>query len=116
MSHHFEQNFWQIVSIRVKTLTNTNLVTSRHIKGEKGPHPVDVCHSKTSLLKSLLAYVSCLASPGKLDLATYNAKMEGRQEGMLKKGHHSLFCFFRLKTRELRVGIGTLKPCIKRKG
>ena len=48
-----------------------------------------MCCSKTSLK---LPNVSCLASPGKWDLATYNAKMEGR------------------------VGKGTLKLCIKREG
>ena len=41
----------QIVSIRVKTLSNTNLVGSRHIKREKGSLPVDVCRSETSLIK-----------------------------------------------------------------
>ena len=41
--------FGQIVSIRVKTLSNTNLVTSRHIKREKRPLPVDMRRSKTSL-------------------------------------------------------------------
>ena len=77
------------LQVSVKTLSNTNSVASRHIKGEKGPHPVNVCCSKTSLK---LPNVSCLASPGKWDLATYNAKMEGR------------------------VGKGTLKLCVKREG
>ena len=31
----FEQILWQIVSIRVKTVSKTNLVASRHNKGEK---------------------------------------------------------------------------------
>ena len=46
-------NSWanQIVSLRVQTLSNTNLVVSRHIKRENGPLAVDVRHSKTSLLK-----------------------------------------------------------------
>ena len=35
LSCDFEQNFGQIVSIRVKTLSNTNLVASTHIKREK---------------------------------------------------------------------------------
>ena len=47
----FEQIFGQIVSIRVKTLSNTNLVASRYIKREKASFPVDVRRSKTSLLK-----------------------------------------------------------------
>ena len=47
----FEQIFGQIVSIRVKTLSNTNLVGPRHIKREKRLLPVDVRRSKTSLLK-----------------------------------------------------------------
>ena len=46
-----EQILGQIVSIRVKTLSNTNLVTSWHIKKEKSSLPVDVRRSKTSLLK-----------------------------------------------------------------
>ena len=42
----------QIVSLRVKEPpTNTNLVVSRHIKREKCSILVDVCRSKTSLLK-----------------------------------------------------------------
>ena len=47
----FKQMFAQIVSIRVKTLSNTNLVASRQFKMENGSLPVDVCGSKTSLLK-----------------------------------------------------------------
>ena len=34
LSCDFEQTFGQVVSIRVKTLSNTNLVASRHIKKE----------------------------------------------------------------------------------
>ena len=48
---HFEPILRQIVSIRVKTLSNTNLVASRYIKREKGSLPVDVCRSETSLIK-----------------------------------------------------------------
>ena len=48
---HFEPILRQIVSIRVKTLSNTNLVGSRHIKREKGSLPVDLCRSETSLIK-----------------------------------------------------------------
>ena len=41
----------QIVYVRVKSLSNTDLVSSRHLKREKGSLPVDVRRSKTSLLK-----------------------------------------------------------------
>ena len=47
----FEQILEQIDSLRVKTLSNTNLVASRHIKGEKGSLPFDVRCLKTLLLK-----------------------------------------------------------------
>ena len=53
LSRDFEQFLGQIVSISVKTLSNTNLVASRHIKREKGSLPVDFAPSKTSLLNSL---------------------------------------------------------------
>ena len=43
--------FLQIVSIRAKKLSNTNLVASRYFKREKSSRPVDVRRSKTSLLK-----------------------------------------------------------------
>ena len=42
LSCDFEQTFRQIVSIRVKTLSQTNLVASMYIKGEKSSLPVDV--------------------------------------------------------------------------
>ena len=51
LGRDFEQTFQQIVSIRVKTLSNTDLVASRHIKREKDLLPVDVRLSKKSLLK-----------------------------------------------------------------
>ena len=51
LSHDLEQILGQIVSVRVKTLSNTNMVASRHLKREKGSLPVDVRGSKTSLLK-----------------------------------------------------------------
>ena len=38
----FEQMFGEIVSVRVKTLSNTNLVASRHMKREKSSLPVEV--------------------------------------------------------------------------
>ena len=35
LSHDFEQIFWQIVSVKVSLLSNTDLVSSRHLKREK---------------------------------------------------------------------------------
>ena len=51
LSGDFEQNFRQIFSIKVKTLSDRNLVASRNIKTEKGSLLVDMGRSKTSLLK-----------------------------------------------------------------
>ena len=45
------QIFSQIASITVKKLRNTNFLSSRHVKRENTSLPVDVRHSKTSLLK-----------------------------------------------------------------
>ena len=45
------QIFRQIVSIRVMTLINTNVVASRHIKREEVLLPVAVRRSKTPELK-----------------------------------------------------------------
>ena len=45
------QSLGQIVFIREKKLSNTNLLESRHIKEKKASLPVDVRRSKTSLLK-----------------------------------------------------------------
>ena len=56
LRHDFEQMFGQIFSIRVKALSNTNLLASRHIIIEKGPLPVDARLSKTSLFKLPIAY------------------------------------------------------------
>ena len=39
LSRDLEKNFGQIVSLGVKTLSNTNLVAFRHIKGQKGSFP-----------------------------------------------------------------------------
>ena len=47
----FAQLFWQIVSLIVKTLKNTNLVASRRFKMKKPSLPFDVRRSKTVLLK-----------------------------------------------------------------
>ena len=51
LSHDFEQIFGQIISLRIKTLGNKNMIASRLIKREKGSLPVDVSRSETSLLK-----------------------------------------------------------------
>ena len=48
----FVRIFGQIIAIRVKTLTNTNLV-SRDIKWEKALHPVDVSCQNRLCLSSL---------------------------------------------------------------
>ena len=47
----FDHFFPQIVSLREKTLKNTNLVPSRHFKRVKDSLSVDMHYSKTSLLK-----------------------------------------------------------------
>ena len=46
---------WSVVlpSVRVKTLSNTNLIAARYIYREKDSFPADVYRSKTSLLKLL---------------------------------------------------------------
>ena len=44
-----------LVSIRVKTLSNTNLVASRHIKRDEDLLPVGVRRSKTSLLEGAVS-------------------------------------------------------------
>ena len=53
LGREFDQCFFfsQIVSLREKTLKNTNLVPSRHFKRVKDSLPVDMHYSKTSLLK-----------------------------------------------------------------
>ena len=51
LSRDFKQDLRQIFSLRVTTLSNTNLVALRHIKREKGSLPVEVRRSKTSLLQ-----------------------------------------------------------------
>ena len=58
----FAQFFGQIVSKRVKTLTNRNLVASRHITNEKAFLPVNVRRSKTSQLL-MLPNASTILSP-----------------------------------------------------
>ena len=51
LGRDFDQMFRQIDSVREKILRNSNLLASRHIKGEKDSLPVDGCLPKTSLLK-----------------------------------------------------------------
>ena len=50
LNRDFEQILGQIVSTRVKTLSNASLVASRDFEREKGSIPVGVRRSKTSLL------------------------------------------------------------------
>ena len=53
----FAQIFSQIACITVKKLRNTNFISSRHVKRENTSLPVDVRHSKTSLLKLPIFHV-----------------------------------------------------------
>ena len=55
------QTLGQIVFIREKKLSNTNLLESRHIKEKKASLPVDVRRSKTSLLKLPVVVVVVVA-------------------------------------------------------
>ena len=54
----FAQIFSQIVTIIVKKLSNTNFISSSHIKRERASLPVDVRGSKTPLLK--LTNIACV--------------------------------------------------------
>jgi len=54
----FAHIFSQIVSIRVKKLSNTNFTLSRLVKREKASLPVDVRRSKRLCLSSLIARVT----------------------------------------------------------
>ena len=45
------QQCWELLRPFARSLSNANLVASRHIKREKGSPPVDVRHSQTLLLK-----------------------------------------------------------------
>ena len=51
LGHDVDQIFTQIISMREKTLTNTNLVALRHFERKNATFPVDVRRSNTSLLK-----------------------------------------------------------------
>ena len=61
-SHDFEQIFEQILSVRVESLSNTDLVSSRHLKREKGSlhsrHHVDVVARKRRCLSSLIRSIT----------------------------------------------------------
>ena len=59
LSSVFAPNFRQISSIPVQTL-DTNLVASRRIEGEEASLPVNLCRSKTSLLKTSNANVELM--------------------------------------------------------
>ena len=51
----FSQFFWKIVSTRVKVLSKTHVVASRHIKREEASLPVEECQfQKRPCLSSLL--------------------------------------------------------------
>ena len=54
MSRDFEQILGQIVSLRVKTLSNTNLVVPRHIKKKKANFWLTSVAQKRHCLNSLL--------------------------------------------------------------
>ena len=54
--------FGQIISMRVKTLSNTNLAASSHIIKEKASLPVDVHRSKTPFLKLPILEVTVLGT------------------------------------------------------
>ena len=51
LGSNFSQIFWQFVSVRVKILSNTNLVASRNINKQKASLPVDVLRPEMSLLQ-----------------------------------------------------------------
>ena len=51
LSAGFAEIFSQIFSIKVKKLSNTNFISSRHVKREKASLAVDVRRSRTLLLK-----------------------------------------------------------------
>ena len=62
----FSYTFEQIVFVRVKRLSITNLVALRYFKKEKASLPVDVRRSKTSLLRlPIVSSGRVLSSPRK---------------------------------------------------
>ena len=81
----FHKNFWQIVSIGVKTPSNTNLAAFRDVtcKKEKIPLPVDVRGSK-SLQTSLFAHFpATFSSYGQITFS----KSPSQKKICLKNGH-----------------------------
>ena len=91
MGDGFAQIFSQIVSIRVKKLSNTNYIASRHITREKSSLPVDVRCSKTSLLKlpiillNLVPRALFLPKPRKSVLGTRLCFTHRNVDGYFKK-------------------------------
>ena len=51
MDNGFAQNFGQIVSVREKTLRNTNSLSQGFVKRDQASLPVDVRRTKPPLLK-----------------------------------------------------------------
>ena len=72
------QIFRQIVSIRVMTLINTNVVASRHIKREEVLPPVAIRRSKTpELLIKLYAWQKNVTLSGQSEFSGRNGFLEG---------------------------------------
>ena len=59
LSCYFEQNFGKIFSIRVKTLSHTNLVASRHIKRKEAHFQLICVAQKRCCLSSLIFKTCC---------------------------------------------------------
>ena len=55
--------FGQVVSVTARQLRITNLAVSRYIKRKNASLPIDMCHSKTPLLKLPLAYLTNAPTP-----------------------------------------------------
>ena len=79
-SRDFEQIFWQIFSITVKTLSNTNLVVSWHIKREKGSLPFD---ERCSKIANLSTRGSCFTN----GMAGRTELDQGRQMQIIKQNN-----------------------------
>ena len=62
MSRNFGQIFGHIVSVGVKTLSNTNLVALRHIRGEKGslPNELKLPNDDTKPSKRQVSFISLI--------------------------------------------------------
>ena len=72
--------FGQVIWAGIKTLSNTNVIASRHIRGEKNALPVNVRRSKTLLLK--------LPNSSKLTASLFFCSFRSRVVLLLSK--HSL--------------------------